>query len=146
MDDLVKELLKDVIEYMKGTRKAIPQENHHAAVYAHKISKQESLVIWSQPAINIFNQVRALVTGPQAYTLYKGKRLKIYRAKPVSFENKSAPPGQILKIDSNGFVVACREDSIKVLQVQPESKKVMLAGEYLRGGTLKLGDILGEKV
>ena len=143
MDILIEELLKDLREYMENKRKAKPQKNEQA-IYAHKITKKESVIAWSDPVLKIFNQIRALTIGPQAYTFYKGKRLKIYQAMPFSFKKTAGFPGQIVKVGSKDFVVACQNGTLKILRVQPESKRIMWAGEYLRGCSLREGEILGQ--
>ena len=153
MDFLVQDLLTDLLQYMKGQLTPIPQEETKVT-YAHKIDKKESRIIWDMPALKIFNKIRALVMGPQAYTLYKGKRIKIYKVRwDKATEVASGPdrvgglqgvgafsPGQVVEIGVDYFKVACGDLSLSVIQVQPESKKIMSAGEYIRGYNLKKGD------
>ncbi len=160
MELLIKDLLPDMLEYMKGNIRPVPQKESRA-LYARKIQKSESRIMWDKPALKIFNQIRALAVGPQAYTVYKGKRLKIFKASPV--ENKdftqkaggalelakphflagtqdSACYGQVVEVAKDHFKVACYKSLLEVKQVQPESKKIMSAGEYIRGFGLKPGD------
>lgn len=157
---LIQDLLTDLQKYMKGHLTPVPQDKTKIS-YAQKIDKKESRIIWNEPALKIFNKIRALVMGPQAYTLHKGKRIKIYKARwetehanSYGFQTNtttsssgadlkndtSFAPGQVIKIGSDYFKVACGESSLSVLQVHPESKKIMSAGEYIRGYNLKEGD------
>lgn len=140
MELLIGELLTDLLEYMKGQRVPVPQKGGQA-IYARKIDKKESQIVWNESALKICNQIRALVMGPQAYTFYKGKRIKIYKAR-YFFENRidaNACPGQIVDVGSDYFKVACHKSVLSVLQLQPESKRIMSAGEYIRGYNLKSG-------
>ena len=139
MELLIGRLLTDLLEYMKGNRVPVPQDNSKA-IYARKIDKKESRINWDQPAITIFNQIRALVAGPQAYTVYKGKRIKIHKAGRLFTDCSIASPGRIMKIEYDCFTVACRHSVLSVLCLQPESRKIMSAGEYLRGHNIKPGD------
>ena len=142
MESLMKMLLTDLLEYMKGSRIPVKQDEKRKVMYARKIDKKESKIEWKEPAIKIWNKIRALVTGPQAYTLYKGKRVKIYKAK-CDFKSTSAPPGQIVNLGSDSFEVACGDCVLSIIQLQPESKKIMSAEEYMRGYNLQTGFYLG---
>ena len=147
MQTLTQELLVNLMEYMNAPYVLSPQDETKA-LYAHKINKKECLIIWANPARTIFNKIRALVTGPQAYTTYQGKRLKIFSTRLSTFSAKQPaktyPPGQIIHISKNYFTVATKDTPIDILQLQPESKKMMSAEEYLRGYPIKTGNTLGK--
>ena len=105
MESLMEMLFTDLLEYMRGIRVPVKQDEKQQMIYAHKIDKKESLIIWDQSAIKILNKIRALVMGPQAYTLYKGKRVKIYKAR-CDTGSIHAPPGQIIYLGPDYFTVA----------------------------------------
>ena len=178
MESLMESLLtQDMLDYMQGQKPALPQNESHAT-YAPKIEKKESLIVWAKPAQVLFNQIRGLIKGPQAYTMHKGKRIKIYKAslnqtvflkgkgatvdeflssykvrKKLENANKASikvpdtidlrvKPGQVVDIQKTHFTVACGEKSfLSILKLQPESKKLLSAGDYIRGYNLKKGDI-----
>ena len=139
MDILIQELLSDLLEYMKGRLVPVPQDESQA-FYAHKIDKKESRIVWEEPALKIFNHIRALVMGPQAYTFYKDKRLQIYKTRYSSEERVVDTPGRIVELGADYFKVACGDSVLSIIQLKPESKKVMSAGEYIRGYNIKTGD------
>ncbi len=136
---LIEELLLDMLEYMRGRIVPVRQDESRAT-YAHKIDKRESRIIWDEPAVKIFNKVRALVAGPQAYTFYRSERIKIYKARCLPENSQKASPGQVVEVGADYFTVACRESLLSVFRLQPESKKTMSSGEYIRGYNLKSGD------
>ena len=138
MVDLQKELLPDLLKYMEGKLKPSPQDESQSS-YAHKIDKKESRIIWSDPARKISNQIRALVMGPQAYTFYKNHRVKIYQARYQ--KGNKEPFGGVVELASDHFKVACGEGMLSIFQLQPESKKIISAGEFIRGYTLESGQI-----
>ena len=149
---LIPDLLTDMLKYMEGRIKPVPQKESEAG-YAKKIDKKECHIAWNTPALSVFNKIRALATGPQAYSFYKGKRLKIYKAryrdesmkkKPNTPKDEFAsvsPCGEI-EVGADNFTVTCQQSALKILKVQPESKKIMSAGEFIRGFRLKTGDRL----
>jgi len=141
MEDLIKDLLPDLIAYMKGFITPKPQ-GEEQAIYAHKIDKKESRIIWNDPAIKVFNQIRALVMGPQAYAFDpRSKRVKVYKAKYLNKNISQNPPGQVIDIGPDHFKLACYHSILSILKLQPESKKIMSAADYIRGYNIKVGDI-----
>lgn len=128
---LAKPLLFQVIQqYKKGIPPAIPQDPS-LVTYASKIEMEEGQVQWNRPAQEIHNLIRAFSPRPGAWCWIEAggqrKRLKIQR---TEISKRSGAPGQLL--DSEG-VVACGEGSLKLLEVQPEGKKVMKTADWLRG-------------
>ncbi len=146
MEELTKDLLEDMIEYMKGNKTAQVQDEQQSS-YASKIDKKkDSLIVWSESAIKIFNQIRGLAIGPQAYTFYKEKRLKIYKAEKVSQQKfvQSDKFGSIYDLSVDGFQVCCGDGMLNIKELQLESKRKMSAVEFIKGCHLKIGDKLGE--
>ena len=145
MEELTKDLLEDMIEYMKGDKRAKVQNEQHSS-YAPKIDKKkDSLIVWSESATKIFNQIRGLAIGPQAYTFYKGRRLKVYKAEKVSYQEdvSSGPPGSVYSICADGFQILCGKGALKIKELQLESKRRMSATEFIKGCHLQKGEKLG---
>ncbi len=107
------------------------------ATYCKKIRKSDGLVDFEDAKL-IYNKYRAFIHWPGIF-LENGLKLK-----KIALEQKNGDyiPGKILKIDEDGVVVGCKRGSIKLLQVQPPSKKEMDALSYIRGKRLGVGDIL----
>ena len=143
MEPLMESLLtQDMLDYIRGQKTAVPQKESQAT-YAPKIEKTESQIIWDQPAHTIFNQIKGLIKGPQAYTMSKGKRIKIYKTslKALEIRDPKIKPGQVAEIQKTYFTVACGENSfLSILRLQPESKKILSAEDYIRGYNIKKGD------
>ncbi|MCK5063636.1 MAG: hypothetical protein KAQ97_00065, partial [Candidatus Fermentibacteraceae bacterium] len=53
-------------------------------------------------------------------------------------------PGEVT-IEDDMLFVGCCKGSLKILTLQPASKRVMVTADFLRGVSLKTGDILGSK-
>ena len=118
MELLIQELLIDLLEYMKGKRTSISQNG--TPTYAHKVSKEESRIVWNNTALQIFNKIKALVIGPQAYTTYKGKRIKICKAKCIS-ERVNITPGQIISVNSNSLSRFCALHYVPSTRIQKKN-------------------------
>ena len=92
------------------------EQNHNEATYAKKISKKEAEINWNEDAKKVLAKINGLNPNPGAWFKYKNERYKVWKAK-IGNENGSA--GKIL--DKN-FTVACKERSIKILEIQKEGK------------------------
>lgn len=137
-------LVKTIPDYAAGTIIPTPQPAEGAS-YARKISKEDGLIDWSQPARVLWNRVRGFTPWPGAYTHLMSdgtaRLLKIWLAEVEP--NRSGAPGEILGADKSGVVIACGEQSLRVTQLQREGGRRMSAQEFLAGHPLTLGTRLG---
>ncbi|WP_422075374.1 methionyl-tRNA formyltransferase [Tranquillimonas rosea] len=97
--------------------------------YAAKVDKAESRIDWTRPAVEIDRLIRALSPFPGAWCEIDGVRVKLLRSR-VGAGNGA--PGAVL----DGFSVVCGEGAVEVLEAQRPGKRVMGAGEFLRGSGL----------
>ena len=134
-------LLKTLEGLELDTITSIKQDDADAS-FAAKIEKSETRIDWNNSAKKIRNNVRALNPTPGAYSIFKDRRLKIFKTKKIS-KKSSFPPGTIDEIKKNtGFTISCLDSTLLILQVQPEGKRIMSADEFCRGYNLKEGDRL----
>ncbi|MDO5630832.1 MAG: methionyl-tRNA formyltransferase [Paracoccus sp. (in: a-proteobacteria)] len=97
--------------------------------YAAKIDKSEARVDWTRPAAEIDRQIRGLSPFPGAWCDVAGERVKLLRSRLAA---GSGQPGAVL----GGFVVACGDGAVEVLEAQRAGKKPMTAEDLLRGWDL----------
>jgi methionyl-tRNA formyltransferase len=133
-------LTNDLVAYLKGDIKPTPQDNNFVTL-APKIAKEEALIDWRKPALDIHNQVRGLAAGPQAYTVSNGVKIKIHKTKYI--KDLNGRPGEVQSVSNDSIAVACGQGGVCVLEVQPESRTRMSIESYLAGHDLKKGEILG---
>ncbi len=140
-------LLMDSIRRIEGNDyKLIPQDEKKIT-FAPKLKKEDGQIDWNKPAPDIYNLIRGCVNWPGAYTHYKDKLLKIYKAMVSSdtcFKN-SCPPGKILDVCKKGIIVATGAGNIVIEQLQIEGKRSMKAEEFIAGHKVFIGDMLLKK-
>ena len=74
-----------------------------------------------------------------AFTFVDGKTIKVYKAdKAEGFFGKA---GELL--DEKRFIVGCGNGAIELVTVQPEGKKQMSGGDFIRGKRLEKGARIG---
>ena len=114
-------------------------QNPADATYAPSIKKEETKIDWSLPAQKVHNLVRGISPAPGASTTRKGKQLKILR---TELTDASGEPGEVVTANpkTGELVVACGEGGVKVLELQPQGKRIMKAKEFLQGYQPKEGE------
>ena len=126
----------------KGQITPRPQD-HGKATYADKLGKEEQAVDWTERAEAVINRIKAFAPSPGAHSRLKGLRLKILGAEIFLEEREpKGQPGEILETRQGGFVVATGTSSLLITEVQPEGKRRMDAGAFLRGHHIEPGEKL----
>ncbi|PIE41362.1 MAG: methionyl-tRNA formyltransferase [Gammaproteobacteria bacterium] len=114
-----------------GTVKAEPQDDTLAS-YAHKLTKEEGNLDWSQPTRQLHDKIRGLSPWPVAYSQLHDKTLRIHAARIHSSSKSSQEtPGQIISADKNGIVVATGDGSLALTRLQLPGGKALTAAELL---------------
>jgi methionyl-tRNA formyltransferase len=158
--ELGAELLLEVVDLLSEGRAVETPQDDSRATYAPKLTKAEGRIDWSQPARAIHNLVRGLHPWPLAAARLGDTRLLIHRTEmpgpekvPATFPAKvpatgggaalPSAPGTIASAGSDGLLVQCGDGKLlRILEIQPEGKRVMLARDFLAGHPIAAGAIL----
>ncbi|WP_373698569.1 methionyl-tRNA formyltransferase [Neisseria dentiae] len=122
----------------EGRLKSIPQPEN-GVTYAQKLSKEEAKIVWSEAAAAVERKIRAFNPVPGAWTEYQGKPLKIWRAETVV---QSGEAGEVLHCGSDGLIVACGEQALKITELQPAGSKRMNIAAFAAGNRIAAGEKL----
>lgn len=118
-------------------------QDNSLATYAHKLSKEEALIDWMRPAIELENEIRAFNPWPIAHTSWRDLPLRIWMAKTLDISTK-AEPRTIVAVSKEGLDIATGNGVLRLLQVQlPGGKPLSIADFYnARQHELKVGEKL----
>lgn len=129
-----------------------PEKQAESGVtYAHKISKTEAALDWTQDAAVLARQIRAFNPAPVAFCRANGEPVKLYAAHgalPGDFEIDSITRklglvcGTILHINQAGITVQCGQGALTLTLLQRPGGKPLPAAEFLRGFALHAGQVL----
>lgn len=122
----------------EGRLKSIPQPEN-GVTYAQKLSKEEAKIVWSEAAAAVERKIRAFNPVPGAWTEYQGKPLKIWRAETVA---QSGEAGEVLHCGSDGLIVACGDQALKITELQPAGSKRMNIAAFAAGNRIAAGEKL----
>lgn len=121
------ELLLDTIEKMPAGAEQLGEPS-----YAPKISRADAKLDFSNPALQLQQQVRAYNPEPMAWASYLGQPLRVLSARALE-EPAGLAPGQLGVINS-ALAVGCGAGSALLLEtVQPAGKRAMSALDWHRG-------------
>ena len=117
-------------------------QDHSRASLAPILKKEDGFVDFGLTAQQIHNRLRGFQPWPGCYTTFRGKKLGIVSAKPVA--SAGGQPDGPTTIEGDRFLVSCGGHTrLELLEVQPEGKRKMSAGDFVRGYHPASGEKLG---
>ena len=117
------------------------KQNDAKASYAPLLTKELERINWLLPAQEIYNLVRGLNPWPVAFSIFKGKKLKIWQTKVI--DNVTIGEiGTVLSLTETGFTVQTGKGILEILELQPESKRKMTAKDFVCGNQISINDKL----
>lgn len=132
-----------LIEALAGWRAGAlhPQPQDPAQVsFAPMIRKEHGRIWWTAPAQQICRQVRAFQPWPGAYFFWRGRLIKVQRARALDGTGSGQIPGTVLAADDR-LIVQTGEGAVELLELQPEGRRRMTAKEFLAGHKLHPGEV-----
>lgn len=108
-------------------------QDSRAATYAPRIAKGDADIDWRKSAAEIERQVRAFDPVPGAQTLLGDMALKIWRADVMSSAGDGAAPGTVTAAGTDGIVVACGRNALRIIELQRAGGKRLAAHAFLSG-------------
>lgn len=133
-------LLETLAAMEKGELKSEPQKEEESC-YAKMLKKDLGRLDMNWEAAKVERYIRGLYSWPSAYTGYKGKTLKLWKAEVLDMDTEEKP-GTVVEVAKDSFTVQTGKGCLRLLEVQLEGKKRMDAGSFLRGVRVEKGDML----
>ena len=137
------EAITEALPLLEAGKLTPEKQDDAKTCYAALITKEMGRLDFTKTAAELDRLIRGLTPWPSAYTFYRGKQLKIWKAIPMVMAHREAP-GTILTVNKDSFEVAASEGGLKVMELQLEGKKRMTAHDFLLGVKVQPGEILGE--
>ncbi|WP_326519376.1 methionyl-tRNA formyltransferase [Acinetobacter sp. CAAS 2-6] len=113
-------------------------------VYAHKLSKAEARIDWTQDAISIDRNIRAFNPWPVAFIpLDENNNLRVWGSLLSEQPVEGEMPGTILAIDKHGVHVACgNQQAVCLTSLQWPGGKALNAVQIAQTQKLQVGQVL----
>lgn len=127
-------LLDCMHKLAEGTLPAAEPQPESGITYARKLEKSEARIDWSESATSLERRIRAFNPWPVAWCMIGDERTRIWKASVINRDHGQAP-GTVLATGKQGIDIACGEQVLQLLELQPPGKRVMIAADYLNART-----------
>ncbi|OLT38498.1 methionyl-tRNA formyltransferase [Saccharomonospora sp. CUA-673] len=124
-----------------GTVQAVPQPAD-GVTYAPKVSVDDARVRFTDPALTVDRQIRAVTPEPGAWAEFRGSRCKLGPVRPA--DPAAAPdlaPGALL-VERRRVLAGTATGPVELGEVQAQGKKRMAATDWARGTRIEQGERL----
>ena len=129
-------LLIKALQQIQNDRANFKNQAHNEATYAKKISKTETRINWNLDAEDVAAHIHGLSPNPGAWFEHEGSRFKVLKVKKYSTGGKA---GAVIE---NNLTIACKSNSIQILELQKQGKNKQTVKEFLLGCKINKGTIL----
>ena len=136
-------ILKAIPLVETGNAPRLKQDKSQATM-TKKLHKEDGHIEWDRPQREIDAHIRAMTPWPSAYAWIPQendhKMLKIFTT--IVSRRAKGKPGEVVRVDKHGILVAAKVGGLLLREVQLEGKKRMHAAEFARGFNLPVGLVL----
>ncbi|MBX2976636.1 MAG: methionyl-tRNA formyltransferase [Ignavibacteriaceae bacterium] len=130
---LGQEAVIETIDMIEQNNFELLKQDDTQASPAPKITKELTQIDWSESLEKNFNKIRAFSPFPGAFFIKANKLFKVYssskQSEPVLGEGK-------FHQTKTELYVGCKDGTLKILEIQPEGKRMMKSDEFVRGYNL----------
>lgn len=126
-------LSKTISKLQEGTLTR-EKQNHSEATHVSMINKDLGKLDFTKTSRELDCLIRGVNPWPGAYFEVNGKKIKVHKARVCE---QTGEAGKIIVADAKkGLIVATKDTSIELIEIQPEGKRRMTAKEYLIGNKI----------
>lgn len=136
-------LLMTAIDAISAGTAAEEEQDHSAATFAPRLTREDGPIDWRGQARTIHNQVRGLHPWPHASAVLEEQRYLIHRTAVggTAAEPGEVPsPGTVIEAHGDRLVVAAGDGSrLAIREIQPEGRKRLSSRAFLAGHRWRAG-------
>ncbi|HKO98344.1 MAG TPA: methionyl-tRNA formyltransferase [Pyrinomonadaceae bacterium] len=136
------DLLSETLARLESITPQAQEESR--ATFARILKRADGFIDWSASAREIERSVRGFQPWPNAFTHHQSRRLIVWNSEVADIVDAVSQPGTVISNQDEIVVASGGGSALRLLEVQPESKRRMSARDFLHGAHLKIGDRFGE--
>jgi len=126
------EALLQVLALLEDDELSPEVQDESLTTYAHKLTKAEAEIDWTQSAKQIDRIIRAFNPWPVAFTFFNGKKLSLFMSKVESFSSTD-PAGTVISESPDGVCISTGDGVLSFSRLQLQGKKAMDVRDFLNG-------------
>jgi methionyl-tRNA formyltransferase len=139
----VEALVEAVTMVRDGNAPRIEQD-HSAATYESWCKANDVTIDWNRPVRDLHNLIRGSDPSPGSGTALNGAEVRFFKTSRQN-DDTGRPPGEVVSVNGDGFVVAASGGSLMVRRVKPSGQKKLAGAEWAAAVGLKPGDQFGDR-
>lgn len=139
--DMGAALLVKTLSLIEEGRAVYRPQDENKATYAGLISKKDGKIDFTRPPEEVERMIRAYDPWPGSFCFMGDETIKIWKAHVID-RLAQRPSGEILAVSEKGIEISCGGKVLAADEIQAPGKKRLRADEYIRGRSVKPGDIL----
>lgn len=116
--------------YLNGDMKPYPQPQNIKPTYSRKLTKEDGLIDWHKPAVQLEREIRAFIEWPKSQTRLGSKEVIITAAHVI--DTVPGSPGT-MHIGNKELIVSCGEQALAIDHLKPAGKNEMDTTAFLAG-------------
>jgi methionyl-tRNA formyltransferase len=134
------DLMVRAIDALEHDKRAPKKQSKKGVTYATKIEKAEARIDWNKPRLEVLRHINGLSPFPGAWSEVQNEsetaRLKILRCSIVPGRTRKVLPAPGTLLDDR-LMIACKDGTIRILELQRASEVRMQADEFQRRTPIK---------
>ncbi|MEL7025415.1 MAG: methionyl-tRNA formyltransferase [Pseudomonadota bacterium] len=123
-------LVHDLPDILRGALD--PQvQDHENATYARKLVREDGVIDWGQPAVDIDRRIRAFNPYPGCVARLDDEPVKIWRSVLGPADRRELnEPGKVLNVGADGIEVGCLRGSVLLTELQRPGRERVAAAAF----------------
>ena len=138
---LAADVLAENLRGLKDRTLAPVAQEQGRVTYADKVSKSESRVDWTRPAVTLARKIRAFNPWPMTSARFGDMDLRILKAS-VHNQTQIGRAGEIVGVSAAGIVVQTGAGALKLERVQKPGGKPVAVRDFINGIRVATGMML----
>lgn len=139
LSEIGSELILEFLDKIENDKINYTVQEESESTYAEKITKDTQEILFNSMSTDeILRLIRGMIDRGGAFSLYKGDKIKIYKAIKTTSDSSNSPGTVLEKLK-----IKTLDGAIEIKELQLPGKKRMDAKSFLLGNTLEEGIILG---
>jgi methionyl-tRNA formyltransferase len=141
--DLSDQALRQVLAlYLEGNAMSAPQEQvclpgHEQPTYSRKLSKEDGILDFNKPAVQLEREIRAFIEWPKSRTTLASKDVVITKAHVIADNTPGKKPGDTdTTAEPGAIIIETSNGRLAVDMLKPAGKAEMPAKAFLAGNKL----------
>lgn len=124
------------IEMIESGQLTPVSQDESLATPARKLEPIDGLINFDRPAQTVHNHIRGMTSRPGAYTGFRGKSVKIRKARPITAElipsDTQQDPGAVIS-NRKRLMVSCAVGALEITSLIPQGRKQMDGVSFING-------------